>query len=172
MDFHAFDREQSASLVDIYPTLVELCGITGNGGKENYLPTDRVIDGVSFVPVIENDTPVHTAEHPILHMKREDIKAIQYTVPAAEIRKMYPEYDYAVLNDNEYITLKYFDKAPNDNSAFFDKSRKNWLHFLTDDYQENYNRTPVYPEIADQFNERMHEIIDDFNENRRGIIEQ
>ena len=61
---------------------------------------------------------------------------------------------------------------PADNSAFFDKNRKNWLHILTDDYAENYNRTPVYPEIADQFNERMHEIIDDFNENRRGIIEQ
>jgi hypothetical protein len=77
-----------------------------------------------------------------------------------------------VLKNNDYVTFKYFEKIQNDNSAFWDKNRKNWLHILTDDYAENYNRTPVYPEIADQFNERMHEIIDDFNENRRGIIEQ
>ena len=164
-------REHSGTFVDLLPTLVELCGITGNGGKENYLPTDRVIDGVSFVPVIESDTPVHTAEHPILHMKREDIKAIQYTVPASEIKDMYPDYDYAVLNDNEYITLKYFDKAPNDNSAFFDKTRKNWLHIMTDDYQENYNRTVVYPEISEKMNAELQGIQKSFKENRRGIIE-
>ncbi len=163
-------RENSATFVDFLPTLVELCGITGEGGTENYLPTDRVIDGVSFVPVIENDTPVHTAEHPILHMKREDIKAIQYTVTAESVKKMYPDYDYAVLNDNEYITFKYFDKAPNDNSAFFDKSRKNWLHILSDDYQENYNRTVVYPEFSEKMNEELQGIQKDFKTNRRGII--
>jgi len=163
-------REQSGTFVDLLPTLVDLCGITGEGGKENYLPTDRVIDGVSFVPVIESDTPVHTAEHPILHMKREDIKAIQYTVPAADVKKMYPDYDYAVLNDNEYITFKYFDKAPNDNSAFFDKTRKNWLHIMTDDYQENYNRTVVYPEISEKMNGELQGIQKNFKENRRGII--
>ena len=164
-------REHSGTFVDLFPTLVELCGITGEGGKENYLPTDRVVDGVSFVPVIENDTPVHTIEHPILHMKREDIKAIQYTVPAEEVKKMYPDYDYSVLNDNEYITFKYFDKAPNDNSAFFDKTRKNWLHIMTDDYQENYNRTVVYPEISEKMNGVLQGIQKDFKDNRRGIIE-
>ena len=164
-------RKQSATFVDFLPTLVELCGITGENGKKNYLPTDRVIDGVSFVPVIENDTPVHTAEHPILHMKREDIKAIQYSVPASEVRKMYPDYDYPVLTENEYITFKYFDKAPNDNSAFFDKTRKNWLHIMTDDYQENYNRTVVYPEISEKMNGELQGIQKDFAENRRGIIE-
>ena len=162
-------RSNSATFVDFFPTLIELCGITAQG-ENNVMPADRVIDGVSFVPVLKNDSVVHTQEHPILHMKREDIKAIQYTVPSQTIKDMYPDYDYDVL-DNEYLTLKYFDKAPNDNSAFFDKSRKNWLHILTDDYQENYNRTTVYPEVSAKMNEELKGIQQDFKNNRRGIIE-
>lgn len=163
-------RTQSATLVDLYPTLVSLCGITGENGKTEYMPKDRVIDGVSMTALLKNDTVIHTKENPILHMKREDIKAIQYTVPTADVRAQYPDYTYAVLTDNEYITFKYFDRIQNDNSAFFDKYRKNWLHILTDDPGENYNRTPVYPEISDEFHEKLDEIQKDFKENRRGII--
>lgn len=161
-------RKSSATFVDFLPTLIELAGIT-SGGKENVLPSDRVIDGVSFVPTIKDDSVVHTEEHPILHMKREDIKAIQYTVDSQQVKDMYPDYTYEVLS-NEYLTFKYFDKAPNDNSAFFDKTRKNWLHILTDDYQENYNRTKVYPEIAEKMNSELQGIQKEFKENRRGII--
>ena len=164
------ERNNSAVLVDLYPTLVELAGITGNGGQKNYLPTDRTIDGISMTSLLKNDAVIHTSEHPILHMKREKLKAIQYTMPTSEVKALYPDYTYDVL-DNEYITFKYFEKIQNDNSAFWDKNRKNWLHILTDDYAENYNRTPVYPEISEQYNAKMHEIMDSFKENRRGIIE-
>lgn len=163
-------REASAVLTDLYPTLVELCGITG-GGKENYLPTDREIDGISMAELLKDDTVIHTEESPILHMKREVVKAIQYTVPVSEVKEKYPEYKFEVLENNDYITFKYFEKIQNDNSAFWDKNRKNWLHILTDDYGENYNRTSVYPEIADEFNAKLHEITDKFASNRRGIIE-
>lgn len=165
-------REESVTSVDFFPTLIELCGITGNGGTENYLPSDRVIDGVSMVPVIREDSVVHTEEHPILHMKREDIKAIQYTVSTESVKAKdeYKDYDYEILNDNDFITFKYFDKIQNDNSAFWDKNRKNWLHILSDDYQENYNRTTVYPTISDEMHEKLDEIQADFAANRRGII--
>lgn len=165
------ERNNSAVLVDLYPTLVELAGITGNGGQANYLPTDREIDGISMTSLLKDDAVIHTEEHPILHMKREEVKAVQYTMPTSEVTKLYPEYKYDVLLQNDYVTFKYFEKIQNDNSAFWDKNRKNWLHILTDDYAENYNRSTVYPEIAEQYNAKLHEIADDFKQNRRGIIE-
>ena len=166
-------RVQSSTLVDLYPTLIEICGITGNGGEANYLPTDRIIDGVSMVPVISEDAVIHTKDHPILHMKREDIKGIQYTVTTESVlsREEYKDYTYPVLLENDTITFKYFDKLQNDNSAFWDKNRKNWLHILTDDRGENYNRTPVYPTIADEMHEKLDEIQKSFKDNRRGIVQ-
>lgn len=165
------NRDSSAVLVDLLPTLVDLCGIESNSGEKNYLPADRIIDGISMKPIFENDTVIHNANFPILHMKREKIKAIQYSMPTGEVKKMYPDYNYEVLENNANITFKYFENIQNDNSAFFDKFRKNWLHILTDDVGENYNRQTVYPEIAQQYKDKMHEIADDFKENRRGIIE-
>ena len=163
-------RNSSAVLTDLYPTLVELCGITGEGGEKNFMPDDRVIDGISMAALIKNDKVIHTADSPILHMKREVVKAVQYAKPASEVKKMYPDYKFDVLDNSDYITFKYFEKIQNDNSAFWDKNRKNWLHILTDDYAENYNRTTVYPEIAEEYKAKLHEITNNFKENRRGII--
>ena len=167
-------REQSATLVDMFPTLIELCGITGNNGEENYLPADRTIDGVSILPVLKDDTAIHTEEHPILHMKREKLKAIQYTMTTGEIlgREEYKDYKYPVLTENDYITFKYFRKMQNDNPAFFDKTRKNWLYVLTDDKGENYNRTSTYPTIAEELNQKMTDVMKDFKANRRGINQE
>ena len=164
--------EESATLVDLFPTLIEMCDITGNGREENFMPSDREIDGVSMIPAIKDHEVIHTYENPILHMKREDIKAIQYAIPTADILAAdeYKGYDYDVLKNNEYLVFKYFKRIQNDNSAFFDKYRKNWLHILTDDVGENYNRTPTYPTIADEMRERLEEIAKDFKENRRGIV--
>lgn len=168
-------RSQTSTLVDLFPTLVEMCSLTGNSGTtDNYMPFDREIDGVSMVPVLKNDTPIHTKEHPILHMKREKIKALQYTVPTADIlsQEEYSDYKYPVLTDNDYVTFKYFRKMQNDNPAFFDKNRKNWLHILTDDAGENYNRSKVFPTVADEMNGEIDNWTKKFKENRRGINEE
>ncbi len=164
-------RKQSSVLADMFPTLIDLCGITGNNGQKNYLPTDRTIDGVSMMPVLTKDTAIHNEDHPILHMKREKLKAIQYTVSTTDVlnREEYKDYKYPVLLDNEFVTFKYFRKMQNDNPAFFDKTRKNWLFILNDDISESYNRTSTYPEIAKEMNEKMDEVMDNFKANRRGI---
>ena len=164
-------RKQSSVLADMFPTLIDLCGITGNGGKANYLPADRTIDGVSMMPVLKNDTAIHDENHPILHMKREKLKALQYTMKTDDVlaREEYKDYTYPILTENDYVTFKYFRKMQNDNPAFFDKTRKNWLFVLNDDKSESYNRTSTYPTIAEELNEKMDEVMKDFNENRRGI---
>ena len=167
-------REQSAVLADMFPTLIELCGITGNDGEANYLPQDRTIDGVSLLPILKDDTAIHTEDHPILHMKREELKAIQYTMTTDNVlaRDEYKDYEYPVLTENDYITFKYFRKMQNDNPAFFDKTRKNWLYVLTDDKGENYNRTSTYPTIAEELNQKMTDVMNDFKANRRGINQE
>ncbi len=164
--------DESATLVDLFPTLIDMCGITGDGGESAFLPADREIDGVSMLPILTDNKVIHTYENPILHMKREKIKAIQYAVPTSKIlaAEEYKDYDYKVLKDNEYVVFKYFKNIQNDNSAFFDKYRKNWLHILTDDVGENYNRTPVYPTVSDEMCDRLEEIAKEFKENRRGIL--
>ena len=164
-------RKQSSVLADMFPTLIDLCGITGNNGQKNYLPTDRTNDGVSMMPVLTKDTAIHNEDHPILHMKREKLKAIQYTVSTTDVlnREEYKDYKYPVLLDNEFVTFKYFRKMQNDNPAFFDKTRKNWLFILNDDISESYNRTSTYPTIAEEMNEKMTEVMDNFKANRRGI---
>ena len=164
-------RKQSSVLADMFPTLIELCGITGNGGTANYLPADRTIDGVSMLPVLKNDTAIHNEDHPILHMKREKLKALQYTMTTDEVlaREEYKDYTYPILTENDYVTFKYFRKMQNDNPAFFDKTRKNWLYVLNDDISESYNRTSTYPTIAEELNEKMDEVMKNFKENRRGI---
>ena len=150
-----------------------MCDITGyNGEKTNYMPFDRTVDGISMLPLINGTKEViHTADNPILHMKREKIKAIQYAVPTDAVIGEYG-YDYPVLVNNNYVNFKYFKNVHNDNSAFFDKFRKNWLHILTDDVGENYNRTSTYPTVAKEMNERMDEITKDFKDNRRGVNKQ
>lgn len=163
--------EESATLVDLFPTLVDLCDITVKDAA-GALPTDRTIDGVSMLPILTGNAVVHTIEHPILYMKRGKLKSIQYTAPTADVLAMeeYKDYKHPVLMNNDFITFKYFQKIQNDNPAFFDKNRKNWLHILTDDKGENYNRTPVYPKISASMNTLMDRIMADFKANRRGEI--
>ena len=163
-------RSQTAVLCDMFPTLIDLCGITVNE-TENNLPFDRTIDGVSMMPVLKDDTAIHNIEHPILHMKREKLKAIQYTAETKDVlaREEYKDYKYPVLTENEYVTFKYFRKMQNDNPAFFDKTRKNWLFILNDDKSESYKRTSTYPEIAEEMDKQMDSVMKGFKDNRRGI---
>lgn len=182
--------KQSATLVDIYPTLVEMCGITNKDGKANYLPSDvdRVIDGVSMMKLINDSTGnefIHGRDNPILHMKREKINAIQYTMTKDDVLASVAGYttgdnsvgtgnleDYEKLDlieKNDTLTFKFFKKMKNDNPEFFNMKRRNWLICLTDDTSESYQRAGVFPDIAKQLEEDMANQMKAFKENRRGV---
>lgn len=166
-----------ATMIDLFPTLVELCGIESKDGERNYLPFDRETDGVSMTPAMRDGTAIlHNADNPILYMKREKIKAVQYSVTKEDVLaraasydagETYPAYDF--LQGDGYVSFKYFRSMQNDNPAFFDKRRKNWLHITTDDAGENYNRAEVFPDMAEEMNSAISEWTEKFKKNRRGI---
>ncbi|MGN0770979.1 MAG: sulfatase-like hydrolase/transferase [Christensenellales bacterium] len=187
--------EQIATLADLYPTLVEACGITGkvgdNPAKEVYLPSDvdRYIDGVSMMPLLEDDTNtvyIHGQDNPILHMKREQVEAIQYTVTKDHVLESVVGYtsttdhaiqtgneaDYAempFIRDNELLTWKYIKSYKNDNPEFFDKTRKNWFMCLTDDTSESYQRADVFPDLCKEYADTLEQVKKNLKENRRAI---
>lgn len=144
---------QSAAFVDLFPSLIDLCGVTDLTGSHSFLPQDRLLDGVSILPILTEHVPIHGKNSPILYMKRGKLKSIQYTV-----------------EQNEYITFKYLERVQNDNTAFFDKYRENWLHILDDDPGENYNRASVYPEVAREMQEILAQTMQNLKDNRRGIL--
>ncbi len=182
-----------ATLADLYPTLTQICNVTNNDGTiRGYMPSnvDREIDGVSMMPIINdttNSTFIHDQEHPILHMKREKIKAVQYSMTKDELLDKVKDYErlpgnfvanaqeysqMPFIRDNAYTTWKYFKKMKNDNPEFPDKVRKNWLCCLTDDKGESYQRAQVFPTVAEETRSVMDNWTKKFKDNRRGYYSE
>ncbi|MDE5756193.1 MAG: sulfatase-like hydrolase/transferase [Clostridia bacterium] len=179
-----------AAMADLFPTLAYMCNVT-DGVKRGYMPSDvdRAIDGVSMVPLLQDTTGkvfIHDYQHPILHMKREKIKAVQYSVTTDHVLESVKGYKFGadwgtqtadeeyyatlpLIKDNDYLTFKYFRSMSNDNPAFPDKQRKNWLICLTDDPSESYQRADVFPDIAKEYNSTMSNWTKEFKSNRRGV---
>ncbi len=189
-----------ATNVDLFPTLVELCGIKGLVNDvvyDNMMPFDRDIDGVSMNSLYMPDEQgnfaefIHGQSRPILYMKREKIKSVSYSISKNEAldmivgsevkiinslgktetytvtQEMAEEYDF--IQSQSYTVWKYFKQMQNDNPAFPDKSRKNWLICLSDDWGENYQRADMFPLIAKDLNNTMSQWEKKFSQNRRGI---
>ena len=183
--------EAHATLADLYPTLANMCNIT-DGNTRGYLPSDvdRTIDGVDMMPLLEGTTEfIHDKEHPILHMKREKIRAIQYTMTREDVlattkgyvktnehkNQIGNEADYPNMNfikDNKNLTWKYFKTFHNDNPEFPDKVRRNWLMCLTDDTSESYQRADVFPDLASEFRTSIDDWTHRLKDNRRGVNKQ
>lgn len=182
-----------ATLADLYPTLVEACGITGKVDgvdKQNYLPSDvdREIDGVSMLPLIKDTTGtayIHGIDNPILHMKREKINAVQYSVTKQDVLDSVKGYtqsgnhsvqtgneeDYAqmpFIKNNDILTWKYIKDYKNDNPEFFDKRRQNWFMCMSDDTGESYQRAHVFPDLAAQYAQTLENWKAKLKNNRRG----
>lgn len=184
--------EGAASIADIYPSLARWCGVTDSQtNKVGFLPSDvdREIDGVDMTPLFADATGkqaiIHDMAHPILHMKREKIVALQYAMTREQVLESVAGYTYGedhdhqtadeaayaqmpFIRDNDVLRWKYFRKVGNDNPAFFDKNRKNWLICLTDDSSESYQRADLFPTIAQQMDEQITVWTKKFHANRRG----
>lgn len=191
LDKVAREISTPATFVDLFPTLANICKISNKDGTvTGYLPSDvdRALDGVSMVSAINDytdSTIIHDKNHPILHMKREKIRAVQYSLTKEEVLASVKGYaqgtehttqtadetayaDMPFIKDNPYTTWKYFKYMKNDNPEFFDKKRKNWLICLTDDSGESYQRADVFPTLAGQYADTMDEWTARLKENRRG----
>ena len=161
-----------AAMADLFPTLAYLCNVT-DGSKRGLTPedVDRRLDGVSFVPLLRdatNSTFIHGQNDPILHMKREKIVAAQFSLSRESLEKLAPHSYDLPQGGHAYTTWKYFGSAPNDNPAFFNLTRKNWLICLTDDPSESYDRMSVYPAVGEALQESIEMVKKDFAKNRRG----
>lgn len=189
-----------ATLVDIFPTLVELCGLNGQVGNnvyENMMPFDREIDGVSMNPLYIPDDEgnvadfIHDKQCPILYMKAEKIKSVSYAMTKEQAldkivgqqikvitntnknetyvmtEELANSYDF--IRDNDVLVWKYFKSMENDNPAFFNLTRKNWLICLSDDEGENYQRADVFPAIAAELKGVIGSWQSKFADNRRGV---
>lgn len=189
-----------ATLVDIFPTLVELCGINGEvDGRvyEDMMPFDREIDGVSmnslYIPDGQGNLApyIHDKNRPILYMKAENIKSVSYAMTKEHAldkivgqnikvitntgknetyvmtEDMANNYDF--IKNNDILVWKYFRSMQNDNPAFFNLTRKNWLICLSDDESESYQRADVFPAIAAELKAVTIEWQDKLAANRRGV---
>ena len=192
--------EAQATLVDIFPTLIELCGINGQIDAkiyENMMPFDREIDGVSmnslYIPDAEGNLAsyIHDIDRPILYMKSENIKSVSYAMTKeyaldkivgqnikvisntgksetyVMTEDMANNYDF--IRDNDILVWKYFRSMQNDNPAFFNLTRKNWLICLTDDESESYQRADIFPAIAAELKAVTLEWQSKLAKNRRGV---
>lgn len=177
-EYAAFYAEDNAvcapaAMADLFPTLAYMCNIT-DGEKRGYTPADvdRQLDGVSCVPLLTDDTGtvfIHGKESPILHMKREKIVALQYGVSREKLLELVPEAENLPQGGYAYSTWKYFGSAPNDNPAFFNLTRKDWLICLTDDPSESYNRADTFAPISGELKALKDEVAHSFKDNRRGV---
>lgn len=159
------------SMVDIYPTLVDWCNITGDNNVANFLPQDRDLDGLSISPILKSGTPIHTEKNPILHMKNEKILAIQYEIPVSKLKEAsaFSDFDSYNFDPNSFAKVKFLPYGANDNPAFFNLKRKDYLFLTSKDRSESYNVYSVYPSLAEKMRGEIQDITKSFKQNRRGI---
>lgn len=146
--------ESSAMNFDLFNTILKYCGILDEYGNV-YLPSDRVIDGVSLYDLWQCDTSsAYRVHQKLFYLKKGKCQAIQM----------------AVELDGVIYDFKYYDKVLTENSAFIDQYYVNYLFNLDTDPAEGYSISKTYPEIAIQLKAELEAFREEMETNRRGIL--
>lgn len=146
--------ESSSMNFDLFTTILEYCKVYDGAGNL-YLPTDRIIDGVSLYELWgaekEKDYRIHDV---IYYQKGGKTQGIQM----------------AVELDGKVYDFKYYDRVHTENSAFIDQFYNHYLFNLDLDPAEGYNIQPTYPDIATILDNKLKEFRKEMKTNRRGKL--
>jgi uncharacterized sulfatase len=123
--------------IDIFPTIMEFCGIP--------LPTDRGIDGVSILPLLNGD--IDWMDRQLYFINNGNVQAIM---------------------NNEF---KFFGSVESENAMYPDKVLENQLFSIIEDPTESYNLYNNNLEIAKQLGNELNGFILSISENPRGLKE-
>ncbi|MCP4763236.1 MAG: sulfatase [archaeon] len=120
---------------DIFPTILDLLDIP--------LPTDRIIDGKSILPLLRGESSV--SPHDVLYyFWGRKLQAIRMG------------------------KWKYHVKHRSDNAAYFFGKFGPYLFNLEEDQNESYNQIPHYPEQAEKMSKKINEMKLSMEKNIRG----
>ncbi len=130
--------DEMAMNIDIFPTLLEM--------TETPLPTDRIIDGRSILPLLTGATN---------------------QTPHEELLFVGPK-KYFAIRDNE--NFKFFDKAKCENSKYGMMKQGPYLFNLNIDQNESYDVTNLYPEKRHHLEHRLEQLQSEYELNPRGWL--
>ena len=104
-------------------------------------------------------------------MKRGKVLAIQYEIPASKLKESstYSNFDSYGFDMDSFAKIKFLRFGSNDNPAFFNLKRRNYLFLTSKDRSESYNVYSVYPSLAEKMQGEISAVSKSFKENRRGI---
>lgn len=127
--------DQLVSGMDLFPTVLDLVNVE--------LPNDRIIDGISILPLLEGETQKIDREELFL-MEGKNVDAV-------------------VLDD-----FKYFDKASSEMGHYWYDKQGPYLFDLKNDPREAHDVTPNYPDKANDLKSELEKFRTSLKDNLRG----
>lgn len=132
-----FESNALSSGIDILPTVLDILGVD--------LPTDRIIDGVSMLPVLTQEADSY---RDILFLQKD-----KSTV--------------GVMND----TFKYLDKISSDMGLYWMLKQGPHLFDFSVDQRESYDVSMLYPEVKEELVTELEVFRASLESNLRGWID-
>lgn len=131
--------DEMAMNIDLFPTICEM--------TETPLPTDRIIDGKSLLPLL---------------------KGREAKTPHDELLFVGPKKYFAIRDRDNF---KYFMRSKGENSKYTGIKQGPFLFDLTHDKNESYDVTNLYPKKRKILEQRLEQLQSEYESNPRGWID-